>query len=158
MTDINKLDLKGFCTTATRSVFHTMLSMEVNIGDADPARPPHRFPIYRVEEASNLAPLQAAWETIAALPLHPLYTVTPEAESEFEAGFRHHFEQHHAIPASFFRRVMWRVFKYAALYHVLLGKADARIDAEDVGWAMRVAVLHLTDARRLLDGYNLSKL
>jgi CheY-specific phosphatase CheX len=38
MTDINKLDLKGFCTTATRSVFHTMLSMEVNIGDADPAK------------------------------------------------------------------------------------------------------------------------
>ena len=35
MTDINKLDLKGFCTMATRSVFHTMLSMEVNIGDAD---------------------------------------------------------------------------------------------------------------------------
>jgi len=77
---------------------------------------------------------------------------------EFEDGFRRHFEQHHAIPASFFRRVMWRVFKYAALYHVLLGKADARIDAEDVGWAMRVAVLHLTDARRLLDGYNLGKL
>ncbi|KIL97159.1 hypothetical protein CCC_00220 [Paramagnetospirillum magnetotacticum MS-1] len=128
------------------------------IGEADPARPPHRFPIYRVEEAGNLAPLQAAWETIAALPLHSLYTVTPEAEAEFEAGFRHHFEQHHAIPASFFRRVMWRVFKYAAIYHVLLGKDDARIDAEDVGWAMRVAVLHLTDARRLLDGYNLSKL
>ena len=128
------------------------------IGDADPARPPHRFPIYRVEEPGNLAPLRAAWETIAALPLHPLYSVTPEAEVEFEDGFRRHFEQHHAIPASFFRRVMWRVFKYAALYHVLLGKADARIDAEDVGWAMRVAVLHLTDARRLLDGYNLGKL
>jgi CheY-specific phosphatase CheX len=37
MTDINKLDLKGFCTTATRSVFHTMLSMEINVGSADPA-------------------------------------------------------------------------------------------------------------------------
>lgn len=37
MTDINKLDLKGFCTTATRSVFHTMLSMEINIGNADPS-------------------------------------------------------------------------------------------------------------------------
>ncbi len=36
MTDISKLDLKGFCTTATRSVFHTMLSMEVNIGNAEP--------------------------------------------------------------------------------------------------------------------------
>ncbi len=36
MTDINKLDLKGFCTTATRSVFHTMLSMDVKIGTVDP--------------------------------------------------------------------------------------------------------------------------
>ncbi len=128
------------------------------IGDADPARPPQRFPIYRTEEPGNLAPLQAAWQAIAALPLHPLYTVTPEGEAAYETGFTHLFEQHHAIPASFFRRVMWRAFKMAAVYHVLLGKADDRIDAEDVGWAMRVAALHLTDARRLLDGYNLSTL
>ena len=128
------------------------------IGDTDPSRPPHRFPIYRTEEAGNLAPLHAAWQTIAALPLHSLYTVTAEGEAAYEAGFAHLFEQHRTIPASFFRRVMWRAFKYAAVYHVLLGKADDRIDAEDVGWAMRVAALHLTDARRLLDGYNLSTL
>ncbi len=128
------------------------------IGEADPTRPPHRFPIYRTEEAANLAPLHAAWQAIAALPLHPLYTVTEEGEAAYEAGFAQLFGQHGTIPASFFRRVMWRAFKVAAIYHVLLGKADDRIDAEDVGWAMRVAALHLTDARRLLDGYNLSKL
>lgn len=128
------------------------------IGDADPERTPDMFPIYRVEEAGNLAPLHAAWAEIAAVPLHRTYTVTPEAEAEFEAGFRHHFKQHNSIPPSFFRRVLWRCFKYSVVYHVLLGKADADIDAEDMGWAMRVALLHLTDARRLLDGYNLSKL
>ena len=92
------------------------------------------------------------------MPLHRTYTVTPEAEAEFEAGFRHHFQQHNSIPPSFFRRVLWRCFKYGVVYHVLLGKADADIDAEDMGWAMRVALLHLTDARRLLDGYHLTEL
>ncbi len=36
MTDINKLDLKGFCTNSTRGVFHTMLSMEVSAVEANP--------------------------------------------------------------------------------------------------------------------------
>jgi len=37
MTDINKLDLKGFCTNSTKGVFHTMLSMEVGVSEADAA-------------------------------------------------------------------------------------------------------------------------
>lgn len=37
MTDISKLDLKGFCTHSTRGVFHTMLSMDVNFVDANPS-------------------------------------------------------------------------------------------------------------------------
>ena len=36
MTDINQLDLKGFCTNSIRSVFHTMLSMEVSVVEANP--------------------------------------------------------------------------------------------------------------------------
>ena len=46
------------------------------VGAADPERTPDQFPIYRVEEAGNLAPLHTAWAAIAALPLHPEYTVT----------------------------------------------------------------------------------
>jgi chemotaxis protein CheX len=37
MTDIRKLDLKGFCANSTRSVFHTMLSMAVSAAEADPS-------------------------------------------------------------------------------------------------------------------------
>jgi hypothetical protein len=152
--------LETFCdnVSAESMLDGFMQRFGIIIGDADPERPPDRFPLYRVEEPANLAPLQTAWESIASLPLHEEYTVTPEAEEEFCRAFRHHFQHHHAIPASFFRRVMWRGFKYAAVYHVLLGKADALIDVEDVGWAMRVALLHLTDARRLLDGYHLTEL
>ncbi len=36
MTDINELDLKGFCVNSTRSVFQTMLSMDVSFVEADP--------------------------------------------------------------------------------------------------------------------------
>jgi CheY-specific phosphatase CheX len=36
MTDISSLDLKGFCINSTRSVFHTMLSMDVSPAEADP--------------------------------------------------------------------------------------------------------------------------
>jgi CheY-specific phosphatase CheX len=35
MTDINKLDLKGFCTNSTKGVFHTMLSMEVSVAETN---------------------------------------------------------------------------------------------------------------------------
>ena len=37
MTDISKLDLKGFCTNSTGGVFHTMLSMEVSVVEANPS-------------------------------------------------------------------------------------------------------------------------
>lgn len=36
MTEINKLDLKGFCINSTRGVFHTMLSMDVSPVEAKP--------------------------------------------------------------------------------------------------------------------------
>lgn len=128
------------------------------IGDADPERTPDKFPLYRVEEQDNLVPLHRAWGKIAALPMHAVYTVTAEGEDVFCQAFRHGIVQHHSVPPSFFRRAMWRCFKYACVYHVLLGKAGSSLDAEDVGWAVRVAFLHLTDARRLLDGYQLTEL
>ncbi|MGE5503665.1 MAG: DUF3987 domain-containing protein [Actinomycetota bacterium] len=128
------------------------------VGEADPARTPDRFPIYRIEEAGNLAPVRAAWDAIAALPLHPEYIVGAEGEVAFSDAFRDYYQQNREMPGSFFRRVMWRTFKYALVYHILLGKADPVIDAEDVGWAVRVAALHLADARRLLDGYRLTDL
>ena len=37
MTDIDQLNLKGFCINSTRGVFHTMLSMEVNPVEAKPS-------------------------------------------------------------------------------------------------------------------------
>ena len=128
------------------------------IGEADPSRTPDLFPIYRVEDPANLAPLHRSWAALAAVPIHAEYTATPEAEEAFIDAFRLLFRQNRAVPPSFFRRAMWRAFKYALVYHLLLGKADPLVDSEDVGWAVRVASLHLADACRLLDGYRLTEL
>ncbi|WP_156521005.1 hypothetical protein, partial [Magnetospirillum moscoviense] len=108
------------------------------IADADPERTPDMFPIYRLEEDANLDPLRKAWTKLAALPLHPVYVVDRDAEMAFIHVFKRQYRSHADMPSSFFRRVMWRTFKYALVYHVLLGKADDRLDAEDIGWATRV--------------------
>lgn len=128
------------------------------VGDPDPARPASLFPIYRTMEPGNLAPLAAAWQALEAKPLHPIYRTSTEAEDSYVIAFRQAFARHESMPTSFFRRVMWRAMKYALVYHFLLGKAEEVIDAEDVGWAARVSALHLSDARRLLDAYDLNEL
>lgn len=134
-----------------------MQRFQIVIGDSDPARTPDRFPIYRVMDERNLAPLHAAWDALAAIPPHAEYTIADDGEEAFSDAFRRLFAESRDIPASFFRRVMWRAFKYALVYHFLLGKAAPTIDAEDVGWAVRVCAIHLADARRLLDSYNLTE-
>ena len=53
------------------------------------------------------------------------------------------------LPEAFFRRILFRSFKYAAIYHVLLGKESDTLDAQDIGWSARVALLHLQDAHKV---------
>jgi hypothetical protein len=55
------------------------------------------------------------------------------------------------VDEGYSRRLAARGQKYAMVYHFLLGKQSLVIDAEDLGYGMRVAALHLRDTRRLLD-------
>jgi hypothetical protein len=55
------------------------------------------------------------------------------------------------ITQDFLRRVEFRVFKYAMICHWLLPKTDNEIDKGDVNWGFRLAMLHLSDLRRLLN-------
>jgi hypothetical protein len=128
------------------------------IGREDPARTPDMFPIYRTMEPDNLLPVQLAWAALECVPLHAQYNVDKAGEQEFVQAFQRMFDHYRSIPASFFRRVMWRTFKYALVYHLLLGKHSDTIDAEDIGWAARASAFHLKDARRLLDSYNMTEL
>ncbi|GBR07121.1 DUF3987 domain-containing protein [Asaia siamensis] len=121
-------------------------------------RPGEPMPLYSMDDAPNIAALAAAWDKLQETTIHSRYTASPEAVETYTGQFRRLFRDHHEVPTSFFRRILWRSFKYALVYHVLLGKETAEIDAADMGWAVRVAELHLQDARRLLDRYNMSDL
>lgn len=109
------------------------------IGNPDPARTPDMFPIYHVYKPENLAPCIEAWNALTAAPLHAEYSVSQRSEAVFCDAFRQMYRQASDVPTSFFRRVMWRSFKYALVFHFLLRKSSPEIDAEDIGWALRVS-------------------
>jgi len=121
-------------------------------------RPGDPMPIYTMDDTPNISALRSAWDDLQRMTIHQRYTVTPATEDAYSQHFMRLFRDHQDVPASFFRRILWRGFKYALVYHVLLGKETAEIDEADLGWAMRVSELHLRDARRLLDAYNMSDL
>lgn len=121
------------------------------LADRDPARPMRNYPLYNLERLSSIA--ADAWEKLQAVPLPPIFHVSRQAEQAYAESFRLMFREE--LPEAFYRRILFRAFKYATLYHVLLGKASDQIDAEDIGWAARLSALHLSDMRRLAEHYGL---
>ncbi len=115
------------------------------LADRDPARPMVDYPLYNLERLGEAA--QKAFAQIEAVPLPEVFEVEDGAETAFRESFRLLCKDD--IPESFFRRIMFRSFKYAALYHVLLGKSSPVIDAADIGWGGRAAWLHLSDMKRI---------
>jgi hypothetical protein len=55
------------------------------------------------------------------------------------------------VPGSFYRRALFRAFKYATLYNIILGKTPDQIDAEAGGWGARLCQLHLQDMGKVID-------
>jgi hypothetical protein len=121
----------------------------------DEVRPP--MPIYSINREEVVAIGRKSWERVCSLPLHPLYRVSSHALSAFESRYLQLFDSG-STDSSFFRRVLWRAPRYALLYHVLLGKRDATIDAEDMEWGLRVAELHLHDFRKVMDLFDMNRL
>jgi len=115
------------------------------LADRDPTRPMVDFPLYNLERLGAAA--AKAFAQIEAVLLPEVFEVDQEAEAAFRESFR--LLCRDDIPESFFRRIMFRSFKYAALYHVLLGKTSPVIDAVDIGWGGRAAWLHLSDMKRI---------
>lgn len=100
------------------------------------------MPLYTMDDAPTSQALTQAWDRVRTTTIHPLYTASPEAIEVYGTHFERLFRDHTTVPVSFFRRIMWRCFKYALIYHVLLGKETPDLDAGDLGWAIRVAELH----------------
>lgn len=119
------------------------------LAERDKQRPMRDFPLYD-EKAIGKA-VGEAFGDISALPLRPTYDFGKTAEAAYIEAFRE-LADSSEIPESFFRRVMFRSVKYALLYHLILGKHSAVIDAEDIGWASRLCRQQLNDAKRMLAG------
>lgn len=115
--------------------------------EKDPNRPMRDFPIY--DKPKVLAACAKAFEQVKRTQLHDRYTIGPEAAEAFSTSFAL-LDQRADMPESYFRRSMFRAFRYAVLYHVILGKEGSEIDAEDIGWGARVVSLHLADMGKVL--------
>ncbi len=119
--------------------------------ERDPARP--KLADYSFENERS-GPIGKSWRALLASvdPSRTCFMPRPAA-----AAYQRAFEillaraEQVDVDEGYSRRLAARGQKYAMVYHFLLGKASLVIDAEDLGYGMRVAALHLKDTRRLLD-------
>jgi len=126
------------------------------IADADPSRTAVQFPLYDLSSCQDR--MHKAWVEIANTPLHPIYRTSDGAVGAFKSAFKELLPAEGALPLSFFRRLMFSAFRYAAVFHILLEDQGEELTATDMAWAVRMVDLHLEDARRLLDDYGLGDL
>ncbi len=112
-------------------------------------------PLYKFTEEDKEAIMQAWVKTVGFIKEGKQYVITEDAEKAFCDSFELLMPQNVKVPMSFFRRIMYRAFPYALLYHVLQGKENLEIDAADIAWSARVCALHIEDASLLLSEHNM---
>ncbi|MCX7178193.1 MAG: DUF3987 domain-containing protein, partial [Proteobacteria bacterium] len=54
------------------------------------------------------------------------------------------------LDAAYLRRITWSAARYAAIYHVLLGRPGVMIGVEAMRWAWRMVMLHCDSTRQVL--------
>jgi hypothetical protein len=104
---------------------------------------------YAILDQVDLDKIALAFRQAMETPVHSAYRFTADARSAIGDAWVLMGRQ--GITADFVRRVEFRVFKYSMIYHWLLKKTNNLIDTEDVNWAVRLAMLHLSDLKRIMD-------
>ena len=134
------------------------------LADADPARPVTDFPIYfegrgTPDVQARLTRIESAWRAIIARRdlEGAVFSADEPALAEFKETFRSMYGDAE-IPKSFYRRTLFSMFSYAAVYHVLTGTPGTVLTRDSMSLAARMVGLHLDHGRRLLNGYGLSDL
>lgn len=105
------------------------------------------------------AEITTRWAKIRSqMRIHSVYRVDDVAWNAYVQAFDMIMERSgsESIPESFSGRLVVLAFKYAAIFHVLLGKTDDVLHAEDMIYAARVVALNLRDLRKLLDLYEVT--
>jgi len=129
---------------------------QYTIARKDPERRLRDYPLYDLSE--HFTRIGDAWDRLNAIPLHPVYTVTPAAVEAYKSAFTTIRGVNEELPESFFRRSMFAAVRYALIYHFMLGKETAEIDEADIAWAARLVSLHMDDTRAILVDHGLSDL
>jgi len=125
------------------------------IAENEPLRRLENYPHYDINLIRS--EISQAFEQIAQVPLHEQYIVTDEAYNEFVKLFKGFLGKYN-VSASFYRRIMYRLWKYAAIYHVNALKTNNEIDTQDILCASRLIETQILDLGYLLDKYNFSEI
>ncbi len=125
------------------------------IARRDLNRDPRDFPIYDLRGEDER--IRKAWKRVSASTANR-FVVSADGEAAFRDAFSALMPSADEVPLSFYRRILFRAVRYALLYHILLGRPGADVDAEDMGWAARVCWLHLQDAAELIADHGLPDL
>lgn len=126
------------------------------IAKRDLSRPSKDYPIYDLRPYQDR--IRSEWTKVCESVRHKRYVVSEDGEAAFRESFAMLLPPNDEVPLSFFRRIMFRGLRYALLYHVLLGKENAELDAADLGWAGRICGLHIRDAAWLVGEHGLPDL
>jgi len=90
--------------------------------------------------------------------LQPVYTVS---ESGIEAYRKIYltYSENATVPESFFRRVLWKIHKYALVYHLInFDTANDKLTDKDYFLAQRLIKRQLADAYLVIDGSSKGRL
>lgn len=128
------------------------------IAQPDPERPDLSVALYPFKVLKDT--IRKSWKKINFPRQDKKYILGPGATKSFEESFYNYASiEASKLPASFLRRTLFKSLKYALIYHVILGKGNKKeIDTEDISWAMRIVLLHISDIKDILKNYGFSEL
>jgi hypothetical protein len=99
--------------------------------------------------AVDVKRIEEAWIKLYSVATHKEYRLPQSAIKQVARAFEF-FGANTGLEEGFVRRIGFRIYKYALVFHWLLGKASNEIDAQDIGYGSRLAMLHLSDLKGLL--------
>lgn len=132
--------------------------------ERDPNRPITDYPIYFDDRKMTREDTRRAKriekgmaELMARDDLRgTVLTLSDDAMDIFTEVFQDNFKN--ALPESFYRRSMFTMFAYAAIYHIVLDKRGTEIGNQAMAYAARLVMMHLKDTKKLLEKSGWSEL
>jgi len=108
------------------------------------------FPLY-----SNISvekEISSEFKKFFSNTFHKNYVFNKDMVEMFKIAFKEIVETrfNNNFDESFYRRVMFKTFTYAVIYHLILNKNTVEIDEEDMEYALRVSLIHLYSIQRIL--------